>query len=61
MSDLTTFQMTILYIFSILIFIGIFRIIFGLGDYLSHKAHLYRVKVKILKNRHRDLFNKWYD
>jgi hypothetical protein len=61
MQSLTTFQIIVLYALFVLTVVGLLRIIFGIGDYLSSKANLYRAKVKILKNRNRDLFNKWYD
>jgi hypothetical protein len=61
MESLTTFQAVVLYVLVVLTVLGLLRIIFGIGDYLSNKANFYRAKTKILKNEHRVLFNKWYD
>ena len=58
MEDLTTWQMIVI-IFSFgILFIGVCRIIFTLGDYLGNRANFYKAKVRVLKAKNTDVFNK---
>jgi len=61
MEDLTTWQMIVVIFLAGIIFIGICRIIFGIGSYLEHKANFYKAKVRLLKAENTGVFNKRYD
>ena len=61
MNELTTFQALMIVIGVFLIFISIMRIVLGLGYYLDERAKYYKTKTRILKNKNKNIFNKWYD